>query len=90
MIFTLMNYATLPFRSPESLSDLLLWVGVRRRLSSFVHCALTSQSQELLVQSDPNLLCSICTMRRQKNVNFMTPTRMGGDFVVKSVKLMYF
>ena len=78
MIFTLMNYATLRF---------MIWVGVRRRPSSFVHCALTSQSQELLVQSYPHLLCCICTIRRQ---NFMTPTQMGGGFVVKSVKLMYF
>ena len=31
--------------------DLLLWVGVRRRLSSVVHRALTSSSQELLGQS---------------------------------------
>ena len=61
-----------------------------RPSSSIVHCALTSSSQELLGQSLPNLVCSICRVRRQEIVNFMTPTQRGGSFGVKSVKLMYF
>ena len=38
--------------------DLLLWVGVRR--------ALTSSSQELLGQSKPSFVCSIRRVRRQE------------------------
>ena len=58
--------------------------------SVVVRRALTSSSQELLGQSEPNLVCSICRVRRQEIVNFMTPPSRGGNFRVKSVKLMYF
>ena len=58
--------------------DLLLWVGVRR--------PLTFSSQELPGQSLPNLVCSICRVRRQEIVNFMTPTPRGDNFGMKSVK----
>ena len=48
-------------------------------------------SQELLAQSLPNLVCSICRVRTQEIiVNFVTSTPRGGHFGVKSVKLMYF
>ena len=60
--------------------DLLLWIGV-----ILVRHPLTSSSQELLGQS---LVCSICRVRRQEIVNFMTPVPRGGIFVVKSVKLI--
>ena len=49
---------------------------------------LTSSSQELLGQSEPNMVCSI--VRRQEIVNFMTSTQRGGNFGVKRVKFMYF
>ena len=48
-------------------------------LASFtVHRALTPSSQELLGQSEPNLVCSICIVRRQEIINFMTPNPRGG------------
>ena len=52
--------------------DLLLWVDVRRHASFVVRRALTFSSQELLGQSSPNLVCSICRVRRQEIINFMT------------------
>ena len=69
--------------------DLLLWVGVRRRPSCVVRRALTFSSQELLGQSELILVCSICRVRRQEIVNFMTPHRQGEvhcNSGVKSVK----
>ena len=57
--------------------DLLLWVGVRRALC-VLHRPLTFSSQELLGQSLPNLVRSICRVRRQEIVKFMTPTARGG------------
>ena len=38
------------------------------------------------------MVCSICRVRRQEIVNFMTPLPIskGGNFGVKNVKLMYF
>ena len=73
------------FRPPESLR----WPIARGWLpaSSVVHY-LTSSSQELLGQSLPNLVCSICRMKRQEIVNFTNPR--GGNFGVKIEKLMYF
>ena len=53
--------------------DLLLWVGVRRCVVSVVLLPFISSSQELLDQSLPNLVCSICRVRRQETVDFMTP-----------------
>ena len=44
-----------------------------RSLSSGDRRALTSYSQELLGQSWPNLVSSICRTSRQKILNFMTP-----------------
>ena len=64
------------------LDDPLASVDVRR--------AFTYSSQELLGQSLPNLMCSICRIRRQKILLFPTPTQRGGNFEVKNVKLMYF
>ena len=58
----------------------LLWISV-----ILVRHPLTSSSQELLGQS---LVCSICRVRRQEIVNFMTPVPRGGNFGVKSVKLI--
>ena len=40
-------------------------------------------------KKQPNLVCSIYRGRRPEIVNFMTPTPRGGNFGVKSVKLMY-
>ena len=68
----------------------MLWVGVRRRPSCVVRRLLTSYSQELLGQSKPYLVCSICRVRKQEIVNVMTPIQRGGNFGVKSVKLLYF
>ena len=45
--------------------------------SVIVRRALTSSSQELLGQSLPNLERSICRVRRQEIVNFMTYTPKG-------------
>ena len=59
--------------------DLLLWVGGRR--------PLTSSSQELLGQSLPNLVCSICRVRRQEIVNF---NDRQDKFGLKCVQLTYF
>ena len=53
-------------------------------------CALTPSSQELQSQSLINLVYSICKVRRQEIVNFMTPYPKGRYFGVKSVNLMYF
>ena len=59
--------------------------------SVVVRCALTSSSQELQDQSLPNLVCFICSVRRQENVNFMTSHhKLEGNVRAKSVKLMYF
>ena len=56
----------------------------------FWHCVLTS-SQEPPGQLWPNLVCSICRVRRQKSINFIAPTpRRSNLGVKKSVKLMYF
>ena len=41
---------------------------------------LISSSQELFGQSLPNLVCSICRVRRQEISNFMTPTPREGNF----------
>ena len=62
------------------------------QLSCILRCALTSSTQELLRQSWPNLVCSICRVRRQEIVNFMPPPPIprGGNSGVISVKLMYF
>ena len=60
---------------------LLLWVV------SVMQCA--SSSQELLGQSLTNWVCSICRVREQEILNFMTHTPRGGNFWVKNVKLMY-
>ena len=65
--------------------DLLLCFGVRRG-ASFVGVllrALTSSSQELLGQSSPNLVCSICRVRRQEIVNFMTPPPPKGEVILE-------
>ena len=64
------------FRSPESLSDLLLWVGVRRR-------TLTSSSQELLGQSWPNLVCSSCRVRRPETIYSLTHLHPKGDEILE-------
>ena len=83
--------------------DLSLWVDGRRRQSCIVlralcvgRCAscvvrraLTS-TQELLGQSWPKLVCSICRKRRQEFINFMAPAPREHNFGVKSVKFMYF
>ena len=71
------------FRSPETLS----WsIDMTWRTSwYFVFRVITSSSQELLHQSLPNLVFSICRVRRWDNSNFLTP-----NLWVKSVKLMYF
>ena len=51
--------------------------------SVFVHGPLTSSSQELLGQSKPNLVCSICRVGRQEIINIMTPpTPREGNFGV--------
>ena len=47
-------------------------------------------SQELLGQSSPNFVCSICLIRRQEIVNFMTPPPPSPRGVNFRVKLMYF
>ena len=74
--------------------DLLLWVGVRRHASRVVRRPLTSSSQELLSQSLPNLVCSICRLRRQEIVNFMTPgagaLALGCCQISQIVKMHYF
>ena len=62
---------------------------VVRRAVCVVRRPLTS-SEELLGQSLPNLVCGICRVRRQEILNFITSTPRGGNFGVKSVKLMYF
>ena len=67
--------------------DLLLWVGVRRRASSVVRRA---SCVERPGQSYSNLVCSICRVRRQEIVKFMTPNQRAGNFGVKRVKLRYF
>ena len=38
----------------------------------------------------PNLVCSICRVRRLEIVDFMSPSRRGGNLGVKYVKLMNF
>ena len=60
--------------------------------SSVICRALTSSSQELIDQSYPNLVCSICRGRRKEIFNFKTPPPppRRGNFGVKCVKLMYF
>ena len=46
--------------------------------SAVRRASLTSSLQKLLGQSLPNLVCSICRVRRQEIVNFMTPTHPKG------------
>ena len=58
--------------------------------SVVVRRALTPSSHELLSKSLPNLVCSICRVRRQNIINFMITTPRGGNFGVKTVKCMYF
>ena len=66
---------------------LLLWVHLHCHSLSVVCRVLTSSSQELVDRSLPNLLCSVCRVRRQEIVNFMTPhTR--DNFGVKSEEFM--
>ena len=55
----------------------LLWIGVHCRVVHVMCCPLTFTSQELLGQSLPNLVCSICRVRRQEIVSFMTPPSQG-------------
>ena len=59
--------------------------------SSVVRRALhvTSSSQEIPGKSELNLVCSICMVRRQE-ILFHEPHPKGGNFGVKSVKLLYF
>ena len=66
----------------------LQWIGICH--ASCVMWRLSTSSQELLGQSLPNWVCSICRVRRQEILNFITPTPKRGNFGVKSVKLMYF
>ena len=78
------------FRSPESLRSvkLLLWVGVLRRSSCGGH--LLKNYWANLSQ----LVCSICRVRIQKIVNFMTPAQPnewgGGYFGGKKCKIEVF
>ena len=58
--------------------------------SVVVRRALTSSSQELLGQSSPNLVCSICRVRRQEIVNFMTPHPKGRNCGGKKCKIDVF
>ena len=58
-------------------------------VSIVVHRFLIS-SQELLGQSLPNLVCSICMLRRCEILYLVTPTPRGDNFRVKKVKLMGF
>ena len=76
------------FRSPETLR----WsIAMGWRTSWYVvFRVITSSSQELLHQSLPNLVFSICRVRRWDISNFLTPTPREENFGVKSVKLMYF
>ena len=48
--------------------DLLLWIGVRPRKSSFVRRLLTASPKKLL-----GYFCSICRGRRTEIVNSITP-----------------
>ena len=65
--------------------DLLIWVDVLRR-------PLTTSSEELLGQSYPNMvhICSICRVRRQELVNFMTTHFKGKYFWRKKCKIDVF
>ena len=60
--------------------------------SVVVRRPLASSSQEQLSKSKPNFLCSICRVRRQEILNYMTPIPRGGggNCRVKSVTWMYF
>ena len=60
--------------------------------SSFVRRVLTPSSQELLGKSNANFVCRIYMAKKHGIVNFMTdyPKGGGGNFGVKSLKLMYF
>ena len=58
-------------------------------VSVVLHRVLTS-SQEPLGQLWPNLVCSICRVRRQESVNFIAPTPGGGNLGVKKCKIDVF
>ena len=73
------------FKSPESLTD--RWSIARcGRPSSSVNIFFSRTTGPILTKFCMN----IYWVRRQKIVNFMTPIPRGGNFGVKSVKLMYF
>ena len=67
------------FVSPASVRWPIAIVGLRRVLRS---------SQELHCQFFPNLVCSICSVRRQVIVDFINPSPRGDNFGAKSFKLI--
>ena len=63
--------------------SLLLWFWC---LSSSVNIFISRTTGPILA----NLVCSICRVRRQAIVNFMTPTPRGGNFGGKKCKIDVF
>ena len=70
--------SNLIFVAPASVRIPIAMVGLRRVLRF---------SQELHCQSLPNLVCSICRVRRQVIVDFINPSPRGDNFGAKSFKL---